>query len=232
MPRLASITSKILTNIGSKSLPIQFGIGSYWPEQGGYFAGTIDYSGGSGTQVYNLVLSDKSSETLIEYGSTNGLSSTSAFDGFLNTQAINNSSYPAAQYARSLSLNGFTDWYIPAYFEMQILLYNFKPHTGENFIGSNTEYGSYGINPYSVPPTLPYTETSPAQNKKSIFRADGSQAFDNGAVSAYWTSTQRGGIFTSQNYTGIFRDSNYGQFGSLFKDSVIFVRTIRKVAVV
>jgi len=198
---------------------------------GGYYAGTIDYSGGAGTQKYYLIISPISTEqTSISYGITNAIS-TSMIDGFTNTNNINNVNYPAAQYARALTTGGFTDWYIPAYYEMQILLYNLKSYNINNFVG-NYDSLPVGANIYAVPQTSQYTTTVPAQISVAIFQQGGAQALDSGsfAGAGYWTSTQRGGIFDMQNITGTAQNNGgWGNFGSSFKNDPRGLRCIRKV---
>jgi hypothetical protein len=210
-------------------------IGQFVATQGGYYAGRIDYSGGSGTAVYDLYLAPKDTETTLGYGLADGIT-TSSVDGLANTQALNTANYPAAEYAVGLTTGGYSDWYIPAYYEMQMLMYNFKPATNDNVVGtSNSDYGAYGVNPYAVPTTEAYTLIVPAQITAAAFQEFGEQAMVTTSNNGYWTSTQRGGIFTMQNWTGLFNTyGEHGYFGSAFKQpdqGSKGLRCIRRVAV-
>jgi hypothetical protein len=57
---------------------------------------------------------------------------TSSFDGAANSANMNNASHPAAQFCEGLSIGGYTDWYLPARYELEIAYYNLKPTTGSN----------------------------------------------------------------------------------------------------
>jgi hypothetical protein len=94
---------------------------------GGYYVGDITYSNGNS---YALILAPKSTAVVRRWkttatgpeafmGSWSGITLENIvfYDGFANTQAMNSATYPAAQYVRSLSTGGFTDWYLPSYWE-------------------------------------------------------------------------------------------------------------------
>jgi hypothetical protein len=71
----------------------------------------------------------------------------SDFDGAANTAAMVTAGiadHPAANFCKNLSIGGFTDWYLPARYELDIAYFNLKPSTAAN----NTSWGS---NIYSVP---------------------------------------------------------------------------------
>jgi hypothetical protein len=97
---------------------------------GGYLAGQYT----DGGVLYNLIVAPK------EFGETTGLAynTTNAVDfpiGVFNDQTYgkpasdlaNDSTHPIFQYARGLSINGYSDWYVPALGELQLLLANLRP---------------------------------------------------------------------------------------------------------
>ena len=146
---------------------------------GGYYAG--QYSDGYCT--YALVVAPKA------YGEFNDIigdytpvsSMTSYIDGQYNTSLLPNVS-PAGIKVRSLSIAGFSDWYIPSFYEMEIIYRNLKPTADANSDvaqtltdGSNSI--SAGTNKYSVPTGAPYTTTDPAQTTNALFKAGGKEAF-------------------------------------------------------
>lgn len=233
MPRLSSLSSRGLVNIALPSVANTVGV--FYSSQGGYYAGRIDYSNGAGTTVYDLYLSPGSAQNnSISYGLTTAIT-TSFIDGWANTNSVNNSNYPAAQYTRSLTTNGFSDWYIPAYWEMQVLLYNIKSENINNFVGTyniGAQSVNVGANSYAVPPTGQYTLTVPAQIATPALQVGGADEFSSTNFYGFWTSTQRGGIFDMQNITGTAQNNGgWGNFGSDFKNGTKGVRPIRRVAI-
>jgi hypothetical protein len=117
------------------------------------------------------------------------IGASSNFDGKANTDLmmslIADSTYsagafPAAQFCADLSIGGFTDWYLPARFELDIAYFNLKPGTQVN----NTGWGS---NIYSVPKRdNNYTDNYPQQTYVTAFNTS-AQAFVTGF---HWSSTE------------------------------------------
>jgi hypothetical protein len=113
--------------------------------------------------------------------------------------------YPAAHWARNLSINGFSDWYIPARDELELCWRNLKPVTENNVTSTNrptgftrnyTNLGSigtsgnqHGVNLNSFPQGAAYTATVPAQTSATAFRSGGAEAFEFGSA-RYWSSTE------------------------------------------
>jgi hypothetical protein len=94
---------------------------------------------------------------------------------------MNNASHPAAQYCEGLSIGGYSDWYLPARYELDIAYENLKPTT----TGNNT---SWGINPYSVPErTVNRTAGAPARTSIAAFQTGGAEAF---VADGHWSSTE------------------------------------------
>lgn len=79
---------------------------------GGYYAGNIMMPDGE----HMLIVAPKSAEANLA-AKTNGTATTGAgsvIDGLANSNVMNNSTHPAAQYCRSYNGGGFTDWFLPA----------------------------------------------------------------------------------------------------------------------
>lgn len=193
---------------------------------GGYFAGQINISG----TVYNLVVADKSvgqttNKVWGPYGVTTGF--TSVINGAANSagQAALGSTYEAATFCENLNTGGYTDWYLPALNEMEVLYYFLKPFTGDNVTGSSTDNPS-GINGYNANAVSPepistgYTLTVPSQTTATAFQFGNAQAFD---VARYWNSTE----FSSSSGFQQGFDDGY-QVGAA-KSFTRRVRAIRKV---
>lgn len=193
------------------------GIGSFF--EGGYYAGQILVSG----VVYNLVVAPKSGgeNSSVQYKTSNTAdtnpNSQNQEYGKLATDQFNDSAHPAFQWAKGLSIGGFTDWYIPAKNELEIIYRNLKPSTDSNNTGS-------GSNPNAVPSaTANYTSGSPAQTTVSLFQTGQAQAF---ASAYYWSSSEN-----SSNTTRAWvQDFNNGYQVNDLKSNSRYARAIRRVA--
>lgn len=127
-------------------------------------------------------------------------------EGFASTQAMHDAGtstvYPAAHWARSLSIGGKADWYIPARDELELCWRNLKPttsanHTADKPAPSSFEYrnnGSYsdtsasqGVNNNSSPTGAAYTASIPGQSTSIEFRTGYSEAYEFG--SSYYLSS-------------------------------------------
>ena len=94
---------------------------------------------------------------------------------------MNDASHPAAQYCEGLTIGGYSDWYLPARYELDIAYENLKPTTNSN----NT---SWGINPYSVPErTVNRTDGDPSQTSIAAFQSTGAEPF---VADYHWSSTE------------------------------------------
>jgi hypothetical protein len=192
-------------------------IGEFW--EGGYYAGQISFGG----NTYYLLVSPKSSgeNTALNYktAATSDSLGLSTYDGATNTAELDSATYPAAQWCAALTINGYSDWYLPALYELEICYYNLKPTTASNST-------SYGTNSYAVPSRgSNYTTGSPAQTSVAAFQSGGSEAFATSART--WSSTNAGvGLTTATRIDFI----DGGQFNNAKNQSLV-VRAIRKVAV-
>jgi hypothetical protein len=188
--------------------------------QGGFYAGQISTTGDGVATHYLLVGPAASAEATRSWQNTatDTPGTTSVIDGPGNTAAMT-AANGAGAFCKSLTIGGYTDWYMPANNELQVCYVNLKPSTQANRAG-------YGINPNAVPPiTSTYTSGNPAQTSAADFIiSTGAQAFSTGT--RYWTSTQ-----ASTNTRGSYLFFTNGYLDSSAKTNTSLVRAIRRVAV-
>jgi hypothetical protein len=190
--------------------------------EGGFFAGTISHTA-NGVATHALIVAPAATgasgtgytiTTNLQWqtsASTTG--ATSPFDGAANTALITSS--PAANFCTGLSIGGYTDWYLPARYELDIAYENLKPTTASN----NT---SWGINPYSVPErTVNRTAGAPAQTSVAAFQSGGAEAF---VADLHWSSTE---FSSTLAWTLVFTSGNQDAYT---KSSSRRVRAFRKLA--
>jgi len=219
MPLIQSLGSASAQGFGSFGVGVRgpTTIGEFW--QGGYYAGQIAFGG----NTYYLLVSPKASgqNASVSYktAATSDSLGLSTYDGATNTAELDSATYPAAQWCAALTINGYSDWYLPALYELEICYYNLKPTTQSN----DTNAGS---NAYAVPSRgSNYTTGTPAQTSVAAFQSGGSEAFATSART--WTSTNPGvGLTTATRID--FLDGS--QFNNSKTQSLI-ARAIRKVAV-
>ena len=137
-------------------------------------------------------------------------------------------SYPAANWARNLSIGGYTDWYIPGRDELELMYRNLRPSTTNNAIvqrsggspqiidlssgGAHGDIGdttsvviANGVNANSEPVGAAYTALVPARTALALFQTGGAQAL---AASIHWSSSP---CWDSQN-----NDYDSGASGTWF----------------
>jgi hypothetical protein len=216
----------------SNSITTSYQIGQAFG--GGYYAGQIS-TAGNGIADYNLVIgpystakSVKAWATSDNYGANfvNAAGTTSDINGPSNTTAAYNLdglnggsgivNYPAAVWAKGLSVGGYSDWYLPAFNELEVCFYNLKASSVNN--DTNT-----GINPNSVPKrSSNHTTGTPSQTSAASFQTGGSEAFNNGY---FYSSTQ------ANRYRAKMIYFNTGFYTTGYKTSGQHVRAVRRVAV-
>lgn len=110
--------------------------------QGGYYAGTITYEQGAYPSLtettYNLIVAPKATgeaSTRLKYKTSltcDGAASTetspqSRWDGYFNTYTSvlgSSTAHPAANYCQNLSIDGYSDWYLPTEKEVDVAYKN------------------------------------------------------------------------------------------------------------
>ncbi len=193
---------------------------------GGFFAGQIN----DGGVIYNLIVAPKATgeNTSVQYKTSNtadtpSTTSQNQVNGALATAAFNDANHPAFQWASALTIGSFSDWYIPAKNELEIIYRNLKPTTDANSVGDGFENRN-GSNPNAVPsPTPRYTGNDPAQTSSIAFLTGGSEAF---ASASYWSSSE-----TSSSVLRAW-GQNFGsgfQVSSGTKISLRHARAVRRV---
>lgn len=118
-------------------------------------------------------------------------------EGYAATESMrlggNSSIYPAAHWARSRNINGYTDWYIPARDELELSWRNLKPVTDSNYVTANRPTGAsfnyanngsygdtantHGRNNNRDPVGAAYTASIPGQTVNTVFRNGGAEAY-------------------------------------------------------
>ncbi len=208
---------QMLVGLGAKPLAI----GDF--TEGGYFGGYISQNA-NGVATHGLIVAPAASgynsqNTLKWKNSSDSTYGTqSSYDGAANTASMaSDGQHPAASYCNGLTINGYSDWYLPARFELEIIYRNLKPTTGSNST-------SKGSNSYAVPATSNYSSNNPGQTAVALFQSGGSEAFNTGF---HWLSTEEDSLrgatlsFSNGNQQDDFKNSAQGNL----------VRAIRKFSV-
>ena len=153
---------------------------------GGFLAGYISHTA-NGIATHGLIVAPAASGYNGGAGlqwktaTTTTSGTTSTFNGAINSANMNNASHPAAQYCEGLTIGGYSDWYLPARYELDIAYQNLKPTTDSNATTS-------GINAYAVPARASNRTTgTPAQTSVAAFQSGGAEAF---LATGHWTSTE------------------------------------------
>ena len=198
------------------------------PYGGGYVAGFISHTANSVPTHALIVAPRATGATGTDYTLTTNLQmkttnttttgATSFFDGVANTAAMVTAGiadHPAANFCVGLSIGGYSDWYLPARYELDIAYFNLKPSTSANDT-------SWGINSYSVPKrTLNYTTTYPTQTALTAFNTT-AQAF---IATPHWSSSP-----TGIDANGIYVSFGNALQGSLPRTLLVPVRAFRRIA--
>jgi hypothetical protein len=191
---------------------------------GGFFAGQISTSANS-VPTHNLIVgplsSAQSGGLQWKTSTTDDPGTNSLIDGPANSASINDGNHPAAQFCESLSIGGFSDWYLPAKNELEVCYFNLKPNTDSNRTGDS------GINVNAVPSRGGfYTAGTPARTSVAIFQTGGAEAFP--AAGQRWSSTQS----SASGAWGQFFDNGFQKANSKTAGSASYnARAIRRVAV-
>ena len=198
------------------------------PWGGGYFAGYISHTA-DGNPTHALIVAPRATgatggsytlTTNLKWKTANNTTAgtTSSFDGAVNTAAMVTAGiadHPAANFCKNLSIGGFTDWYLPARYELDIAYFNLKPDPAAN----NTSWGS---NVYSVPRrNINNTATYPAQTALTAFNTTTAEAF---AAKHHLSSSE---FNVGNGWAVLFNTGNQSNLG---KTSGNRVRAFRRIA--
>jgi hypothetical protein len=194
---------------------------------GGFFAGYISHTA-DGNPTHALIVAPRATgatgtgytlTTMLTWKTANTTTAgtTSAFDGAANTAAMVTAGiadHPAANFCVGLNIGGFTDWYLPSRYELDIAYFNLKPSTVANNTG-------WGTNIYAVPQrNSNWSAAYPTQTNLTAFNTT-SQAF---VADVHWSSTEVSAV----NAWAL--NLNSGVQGTLGKTSSFCVRAFRKLA--
>jgi hypothetical protein len=189
------------------------------PYGGGFIGGKINVSG---TQYYLIVAPKASGENLSAWGNsgtTTGI--TSVINGPTNSASLAalGASYQAATFCEGLTIGGYSDWYLPAKNELEVLYYFLKPITGANDTSAGSNANAVSPEPISTN----YTSGSPAQTSAGIgFRTGETNAF---GPDYYWSSTEGSANKAwFQSFDGGGQTTNIKYFS-------YYVRAVRRIPV-
>jgi hypothetical protein len=196
--------------------------------EGGFFAGLISHTA-NGVATHALIVAPRATGAsgtgytlTTDYqwktSDTATTGTTSSFNGAANTVAMVTAgiaSHPAAQFCVNLSIGGYSDWYLPALYELDIAYYNLRPTTDSNAT-------TLGINDYSVPKrTANYSAGDPAQTSVAAFQSTGSEPFIDGN---HYSSTESS---SSSAWRLLFANGN--QANNVGKTEAFRVRAFRRI---
>ena len=171
---------------------------------------------------------------------TNGRAATASMEA--ENTAPSSPVYPLARWISALNalggINGYTDWYIPARDELELLWRDLKPVTNNNYTtvdrangGTYTRDGNFsdasaahGTNRHSDPPGGAYTAGAPAQTAAAAFQAGGAEALSFGSA-YYWSSSE---FSATSGWSQYYRSSNPGYQNDYAKTASIRARAVRR----
>jgi hypothetical protein len=197
------------------------------PWGGGYFAGYISHTA-DGNPTHALIVAPRATgatgtgytlTTSLQWKTTNSTTAgtTSDFDGAANTAAMVTAGiadHPAANFCTGLSIGGFTDWYLPSRYELDIAYFNLKPSTSTNNTG-------WGTNIYAIPQrNSNWTAAYPAQTALTLF---------SGVSEAFIAGDHRISTEASSSFAW-FLNCESGNQTSASKTIATRVRAFRRIA--
>jgi len=154
----------------------------------------------------------------------------SVMDHIVNNETL--SDFPVFEWIQTTlnnaNYNGYSDWYLPARDELELVYRHFKPTTQDNndfTRPSGPEFGAdgatHGTNNSSDPNGSGYTTSDPSQTSVSSFQDGGADYVTN---IRYWSSTEYN---VEQVWIQRFFD---GRQDIGFKGSLYDVRAVRRIA--
>jgi hypothetical protein len=200
------------------------------PLEGGYYGGLYSLNG-DGVPTHALIVAPRPTgqNTTLAWKNANtaGSGYTSQIDGFTNTEAaagVGSGVYPVAEWARGLSIDGYSDWFIPSGFELNALYWTLKPEWAGD--APNSAFLGYGDNLYAVPQRGDFgEEDNPTGDQVEGFRFNQPQAF---ATDAYGVSTQD----SDPTRIGSVSFTSGAPFAYQKTSTSVHWRAIRRVAVI
>lgn len=198
------------------------------PYGGGFFAGVMNY--GVPGEDYNLILAPVSTQASLAWRTSNVADTfaNSYVDGFVNSQALNFAGLPAIFYCRQLTEGGFTDWYLPARNELELVYRNLKPGAGGNSTGSVGAEGSNwitGVNPNSIPAGVAYTSILPGLTTAAAFVSGQPEAL----VNAYYHTSNQAAV--TKGWALRFAGTNF-QMSATSKATAALTRAVRRELII
>jgi hypothetical protein len=187
---------------------------------GGFYAGKINVSG---TQYYLIVAPKASGQNSSRKWGVGGVTTgiTSVINGPTNSASLAalGADYQAAIFCEDLTIGAYSDWYLPAKNELEVLYYFLKPTTTANDTASGSNANAVSPEPVSTN----YTSGSPAQTSAGIsFRTGEAESF---TLAEYQTSTEM-----NQTLAWVQYFDNGSQSGTS-KNNPFYVRAVRRVPV-
>ena len=123
-------------------------IGAYWLGQGGIYAGMV--RGEDGGHDYHLIIPTDPAGSVdkIKWGAggKDEAAACSLRNGMANTRALLESrhEHPAAEWACNLSIEGHSDWYLPARHELRLCFLNVpEQFNTDGWYWSSTQFSPY-----------------------------------------------------------------------------------------
>lgn len=123
--RDSSAAQELHTALNAAALAVEIPrLGAIWPGQGGIYAGML--RGLNGAPDFHLIVptDPAGAHDAITWGGAGHreADAESDIDGPANTKALTTSAidHPAAQWAAALTIDGHTDWYLPARHELRL----------------------------------------------------------------------------------------------------------------
>ena len=200
------------------------------PFGGGYFAGYISHTA-DGNPTHALIVAPRATgatgtgytlTTNLQWKTANTTTAGtgSSFDGAANTAAMVTAgiaNHPAANFCVGLSIGGFSDWYLPARYELDIAYFNLKPGITENST-------SFGANVYAVPQrNSNWTAAYPAQTSLTAFNTTAEEF----SALLHWSSSELSG---TNSYVLLFTNGSQTGGNETRKTATGRVRAFRRIA--